>query len=105
MIGRNTNGGRVMMSIPLMPATGCGLGLDDGEGLSVGDGDGVGESEGLGDAVGVGDGSPSRRKSARGLGGTLAYRWWTPGWSPGNGLTTTRRAALAWAGGRLAPRL
>ena len=72
MMGRNTNGGRVMMSIPLMDATGTTLGL--GVGLSVGDGeaDGEGESDGDGDAAGVGEGGPSRVKSAFGLGGTLA---------------------------------
>jgi hypothetical protein len=73
-MGRKTKGGRVMMSIPLMPATGSALGLGDSVGLSVGDGDGVGESEGVGETAGVGEGGPSRRKSARGLGGTLAYR-------------------------------
>lgn len=74
MIGRKTKGGRVMMSIPLMGATGAALGVGDGLGLSVGDGegDGEGESEGVGGAGGVGLGGPSRVKSACGLGGTLA---------------------------------
>jgi hypothetical protein len=66
MIGRNTKGGRVMMSIPLMGATGAALG--DGLPVSVGegdaDGDGEGESEGVGEAAGVGLGGPSRVKSA-----------------------------------------
>ena len=72
MIGRKTNGGRVMMSIPLMDATGTALGL--GDGLSVGDGgaDGEGESDGVGDAGGVGEGGPWSVKSACGLGGSLA---------------------------------
>jgi hypothetical protein len=96
MIGRKTNGGLVMMSMPLMFATGTGLGLDEGLGLSDGDGDddGDGESEGVGDSAGVGDGGPWRVKSACGLGGTLAYRWCSPGASPGNGLTTTVKAPL-----------
>jgi hypothetical protein len=74
MIGRKTKGGRVMMSMPLIFATGTALGLGDGLGLSVGDGDGDGESDGVGDAAGVGVGGPWRVKSACGLGGTLAYR-------------------------------
>jgi hypothetical protein len=76
MIGRKTKGGRVMMSIPLMGATGAALGVGDGLGLSVGDGeaegDGDGESDGVGEAGGVGVGGPSRVKSACGLGGALA---------------------------------
>jgi hypothetical protein len=72
MIGRKTKGGRVMMSMPLIPATGTGLELGDGLGLSDGEGEGDGESDGVGDAAGVGDGAPSRVKSAWGLGGTLA---------------------------------
>src|SRR3984893_5858676 len=88
MMGRKTKGGRVMMSLALMPAAGGALGLRDSVGLSVGDGDGVGESEGVGEAAGVGDGGPSRRKSARGLGGTLAYRWLISGRWPGKGFPT-----------------
>lgn len=73
MIGRKTKGGRVMMSIPLIDATGAKVGLGDGLVLAVGEGDadGDGESEGVGDAGGVGVGGPSRVKSACGLGGTL----------------------------------
>jgi hypothetical protein len=66
MIGRKTKGGRVMMSMPLIPATWIGLELGEGLGLSVGEGegDGDGESDGVGDAAGVGEGAPSRVKSA-----------------------------------------
>lgn len=76
MIGRNTKGGRVMTSSPLMDATGMALGVGDGPGLSVGEGDadGDGESDGVGEAEAVGVGVPSRVKSACGLGSTLAYR-------------------------------
>jgi hypothetical protein len=95
MIGRKTKGGRVMMSIPLMFASGTGLGLADGLGLSIGEGEGDGDSDGVGDTTGVGVGEPSRVKSACGLGGTLAKRWCTPGASPGKGLTTTVKAPLA----------
>jgi hypothetical protein len=72
MIGRKTKGGLVMMSMPLMFATGTGLGLDEGLGLSDGDGEGDGESDGVGDSAGVGEGWPWRVKSACGLGWTLA---------------------------------
>ena len=95
MIGRKTKGGRVMMSMPLMFPTGTALGLGDGLGLSIGDGEGDGESDGVGDAAGVGEGGPWRVKSACGFGSTLAYRWWSPGASPGKGFTTTVKAPLA----------
>ena len=77
MIGRNTKGGRVMMSNPEMPpdaAEGNGEGVsnrdEDADGDSDGDGDG--DSDGVGEAGGVGVGVPSRVKSPCGLGGTLA---------------------------------
>ena len=83
------------MSMPLMFPTGTALGLGDGLGLSIGDGEGDGESDGVGDAAGVGEGGPWRVKSACGFGSTLAYRWWSPGASPGKGFTTTVKAPLA----------
>jgi hypothetical protein len=80
MIGRNTNGGRVMMSIPLI---GAAAGRDDGLGVSVGDAvgdvDALGESDGDGEADGVGVGGPSSVKVAHGLGGSVTHIWCFPG--------------------------
>ena len=86
MIGRKTNGGRVMTSNPLRPEL---VVSTTGEALGVGtgDSDGVGEGEGDGVAAGVGVGAPWSVKLAQGLGGTLAHRWCTPGLSPGKGVT------------------
>jgi hypothetical protein len=78
MIGRNTKGGRVTMSNPEMPPDvaggGDGLSVRDPDADGDSDGDGDGESEGVGDVGGLGVGTPSRVKSACGLGGTLAKR-------------------------------
>jgi hypothetical protein len=75
MIGRKTSGGLVMMSRPLMAATGVALG--DGLGLSLGvaEGDSVGDCDADGEAEADGDGDDvsCSVKFAHGLGATLAH--------------------------------
>src|SRR5258706_11288128 len=93
MIGRKTKGGLVITASPLRPefvvtTTGDALGVGDG------DSDGVGDGEGEGDTAGVGVGGPWRVKLAQGFGGTLAHRWWTPGLSPGKGVTALVKLPL-----------
>lgn len=81
MIGRNTKGGLVMMSRPLMPPVppvrtpdACGGWLADGVGE---------ESTGDGVTPGVGVGAAWREKDAQGCGCTFAHSLWTFGLSPG----------------------
>jgi hypothetical protein len=86
MIGRKTNGGRVMTSNPPRPefdVSTSGEGLGDGVGDACAEGDAAGEGE----AGGVGVGGPWRVKFAHGLGWTLAQSLWVPGRSPGKAVT------------------
>jgi hypothetical protein len=72
MTGTNTNGGRVMRSMPLsVVATGVGLASAVAAALGEGDGDVSGEGEGDGVGVGV---AATRVKLAHGKGATLAQR-------------------------------
>jgi hypothetical protein len=85
MIGRITKGGLVKRSkVLILAATGVGLG--ESVGLAVGDGEVSGDGDG--ESVGVGLAAAACSvKLAQGLGGTLAHSRWTPGGSPGYGLT------------------
>ena len=67
MIGRKTNGGRVITSRPLRPEPFVSVSRD-ALAVVVGEGDGDGDSEGdgEGDAAGVGVGGPCRVKLAQG---------------------------------------
>jgi hypothetical protein len=74
MIGRITNGGFSIASIPLTVAA-TGVGLTSAVGLVLGDGDGDVSGDGDGDSCGVGvDASGCRVKLAHGFGWTLAHR-------------------------------
>lgn len=76
MMGRITNGGFNMRSIPLsVEATGVGLDVSN-VGLAVGDGEVSGDGDADGDGSGVGVvASAWSVKVAQGFGGTLAHRW------------------------------
>ena len=86
MIGRNTKGGLVRMSSPLIPPPPLGR-TPEACGLE-GDGDGDSSGDGEPEGVGEGDGGAWRAKVAHGLGWTLAHSLCAFGLSPLNGLTT-----------------
>src|SRR5690242_3416303 len=92
MIGRNTKGGLVRMSSPLMPPLGR---TPDACGVSVAAGVGDDVSVGEGEACGVGVGGPCSAKLAQGWGCTLAQSLWTFGLSPAYGLITLVNAPLS----------
>jgi hypothetical protein len=68
MIGRMTNGGLSIRSMPLMGAA-TGVGLGDSLGLGEGDGEVSGDGEGDGDGEAA---AAWRLKVAQGFGATLA---------------------------------
>jgi hypothetical protein len=95
MIGRITNGGFNIRSMPLSVAA-TGVGLAVSVGLGVGDGLVSGDADGDGDGWGVGvTATACRVKLAQGFGGTLAHRWWRPGGSPVKGFTWVVKLPLA----------
>ena len=74
MIGRITNGGFNIRSMPLrVGATGVGLDVS-ALGVAVGDGEVSGDADGDGCGVGV-TATACSVKLAQGFGGTLAHRW------------------------------
>ena len=79
-----------MTSSPLrVVATGVGLGVCSGLAAAVGEGDSLGVGDGDGVVCGA-----ARVKFAQGFGATLAHSLWTPGGSPGNGLTLVMKFPL-----------
>jgi len=93
MIGRKTKGGFVITSRPPPPSW---VVTTRGDGMGVGDAAGDSDASGVGDGeeAGVGVGEPCSVKLAHGFGGTLAHSRWTPGESPGKGVTPFVKAPL-----------
>jgi hypothetical protein len=94
MIGRKTNGGRMITSSPPLPSVLATSGRGEELGLTEGEGDGDGDEDGDGDWAGVGEGGPWREKLAHGFGGTLAQSWCAPTASPAKGVTTVVKFPL-----------
>src|SRR3989442_4553178 len=91
MIGRNTSGGFVITSSPLLPEPVVNVNRDAlADEAGEGDGDDGGEADGDGDAAGVGVGGPCRVKPAHGGGwfsaGAAPHKVCWPRPSPGNTL-------------------
>jgi hypothetical protein len=93
MIGRNTKGGLVRMSSPLMPPPPPPVRGPEACWVSLGEGEG--DSEGEGPVVGVGVGVTWRVKVACGLGWTLVQSVCLPGLAPANSFTTFVKAPLS----------